>query len=709
MNIGGSFRELSKLEERLMPNLIYRAVATCGTLGYGYPKESLQSALKGRVDAIVCDGGSMDPGPYYLGTGEPYFGRDAVKADYRRMVAAGQRLGCPVIIGSSGMAGGNRNVDWMIGIAREVIAELDIRNAQVAVIRSELDPEIVVKEVRAAALRPTGAGPALDEVTLRDSTIVGQMGVHPLIAALEAGAQYIIAGRSCDAALFAADMIRRGIDPGLAYHVGQVLECGALVCDPGSPSDCLVAEIYDDGSAVFASPNPARRCTPHSIAAHALYQESHPQLQFYPEGILSTENTQYFSRDGRDAGIRGSVFVCHGQPWPWSIKLEGAHRLGLRRTSLIYIDPADLAHIPGDVLVYGRNGVRAKPVEGSGRELGIIIETAAREQQDAVLLAQLVTQSLLHHGYPGRKTAAGNVAFPMSPNLVSFRQQDGRFGSIVPSGTRDPVFLANYAQIKSAVLKHIAEAFPAALANAELTITEADASNPAILLRTVARDRETLEVRHLQEIDRILSVATPRGTSRMNLDASDAYVWSLYHLLQNDRTIRDMFPITYFQANGDHWTEASTAYASYFEIGEKNYRGDVNNRTLSSIDDHAPGGTPIGSYRILDMASVIRSKDAGVNRLTFDIFFTSAENYEAALNSNQFTREKIAKTLGMPVGKVVGTFFVDACNAIKISVERPNISASMDERDVYGVQQQSVLEEMIIPFYPMALNATSSF
>ncbi len=109
------------------------------------------------------------------------------------------------------------------------------------------------------------------------------------------------------------------------------------------------------------------------------------------------------------------------------------------------------------------------------------------------------------------------------------------------------------------------------------------------------------------------------------------------------------------------------------------------------------------------MASVIRSKDAGVNRLTFDIFFTSAENYEAALNSNQFTREKIAKTLGMPVGKVVGTFFVDACNAIKISVERPNISASMDERDVYGVQQQSVLEEMIIPFYPMALTATSSF
>lgn len=692
-----------------MPNLIYRVVAPCGTLGYGYPKESLQSALKGRVDAIVCDGGSIDPGPYYLGTGKPYFGRDAVKADYRQMVAAGQRLGCPVIVGSSGMAGGNRNVDWMLDIAKEIFAELNVSNAKVAVIRSELNPGLVLKEAQAAALRPTGAGPTLDEETLRDSTIVGQMGIHPLIAALDAGAQYIIAGRSCDVALFASDMVRRGIDPGLAYHVGHILECGALACDPGSASDCLVAEVCDDGSAVFTSPNPARRCTPHSIAAHSLYQESHPQLQFYPEGILSTERTQYFSRDGRAAGIRGSTFICHGKPWPWSIKLEGVHRLGARKASFIYIDPADLSRIPDDVFVYGRNGVRPTPVEGFSCELGIVVETVAKQQHDAVLLAQIVTQSLLHHGYPGRKTAAGNVAFPMSPNLISFKRQDGQFGSIVSSGTRDPVFVANYPQIKSAVLKHVAEAFPAALANAEVVITEADAANPAILLRTVDRDREMLELRHRQEIDRIISVATPRGSSRMNLDASDAYVWSLYHLLQNDRVIRDMFPITYFRADGDRWTEEGTDRAHYFEIGEKSYSGDVDNRILSSIADHAPSGTPFGSHRILDMASVIRSKHAGVNRLTFDILFTSAENYEAALNSNQFTRENIAKVLGLPVGKIVGTFFVDACNAIKISVERPNISASINERDLFGVQQQSVLEEMNIPFYPMALAEASSF
>ena len=403
-----------------MPKLIYRVISACGALGYGYPKESLEAALKGRVDAIVSDGGSMDAGPYYLGTGTEYFEREAVKADFRHMVAAGKRIGCPVILGSSGMAGGNRNLNWMVDVAKEIFAELDVQDASVAVIGAELSPETAIAELRKGALRATGRGPDLSEQALRESTIVGQMGIHPLITALESGAQYILAGRSCDVALFASDMIRSGIDAGLAYHVGHVLECGALACDPGSPSDCLVAEIYDDGSALFSAPNPTRRCTAYSIAAHSLYEESHPQLQYYPEGILAMEKTQFFSKDSRTAGIRGSRFVRTGKPWPLSIKLEGSRRLGSRKVSLIYIDPADLRKIPKDVLVYGRNGVSATPVDGSQRELGIIIETSAKTQEAAVMLASLLTHYLIHYGYPGRKATAGNIAYPLSPNLVSF-------------------------------------------------------------------------------------------------------------------------------------------------------------------------------------------------------------------------------------------------------------------------------------------------
>jgi hypothetical protein len=77
--------------EKTMAKLIYRVVSVCGALGYGYPKESLEEALKGGVDAIISDAGSMAAGPYYLGTGLEYFEREAVKADYRHMVEAGNQ------------------------------------------------------------------------------------------------------------------------------------------------------------------------------------------------------------------------------------------------------------------------------------------------------------------------------------------------------------------------------------------------------------------------------------------------------------------------------------------------------------------------------------------------------------------------------------------------------------------------------------------
>jgi Domain of unknown function (DUF4387)/Acyclic terpene utilisation family protein AtuA len=693
-----------------MANLIYRVVSACGALGYGYPKESLDRALKGRIDAIISDAGSMDAGPYYLGTGTEYFERDAVKVDYRHMVEAGNRLGVPVILGSCGMAGGDRNLAYMIDVAKEVFAELGIVNAKVAVIGAELDPEIVIKELKAGTLRSTGLGPELDEGALRESTIVGQMGIHPLVTALESGAQYIFAGRSCDVALFASDMIRRGIDAGLAYHVGHVLECGALACDPGSPSDCLVAEINDDGSALFVAPNPTRRCTSYSIAAHSLYEESHPELQFYPEGILAMEKTAFFSHDARTAGIRGSRFVRAGKPWPWSIKLEGARRLGARKVSLLHIDPADLPKVPADVLVYGRNGVQARSVAAGQRELGIIIETTAKSGEAAVLLASLLTHYLIHYGYPGRKATAGNIAYPLSPNLVSFRRANGLFGAIVPSGTRDPVFFANYDKIKNAVINLIEAEFPMALKDATYRIIDADETAPIILIRTIDRDAASLAARHTAEVARITKLVAPKSGSLIGLDTPDAYEWTLYHLLQNEDVIKKvMFPIAYYDAKGSNWTKTGEARPNYFDIGETGYSGSVDDRTLSLIQEVPVSGPYVGEHRLLDMAVVIRSKDAGINRLTFDIIFTSGENYEIALSSNLFTRESVARITDVPIDRVVGTFFVDTCNAIKITIDRPNISASPDERDVFGAQQQSAIENLSVPVYAQALAKGSSF
>ena len=693
-----------------MSKLIYRVVSACGALGYGFPKASMDKAIEGRVDAIVSDAGSMDAGPYFLGTGTQYFEREAVKADYTHMVRAGLATGAPVILGSCGMAGGDRNLQWMLDVAKEVFAELAVRDARVATISAELDPELVIRELKAGALLPTGDGPALDEQALRDSVIAGQMGIHPIITALQAGAKYIFAGRSCDVALFAADMVRQGIDAGLAYHVGHVLECGALACDPGSPSDCLVAEVYDDGSAVFVAPNPQRRCTPYSIAAHSLYEESHPQLQFYPEGVLLMDQTEFFARDARSAGIRGSRFVHAGAPWPWSIKLEGARRLGARKVSLMHIAPADLPKVPADLLVYGRNGVMSRAVEGNERELGLIVETTAKTRDAAETLASLLTHYLVHFGYVGRKATAGNIAYPMSPNLMSFQREDGLWGAIVPSGTRDPVFFQNYAKVKAGAIASIEAGFPEALANASYRIIEADAQHPAILLRSIDTDPARLAARHAAAVAEITRVLTPLPGSQLHIDAADAYAWSLYHLLQNVELIQGtMFPVKLWHADGASWLQDGELRPRYFDIGLQDFHGELDDRTLSLIADAPPAGEPELMQPLLDMAVVIRSKNAGINRLTYDIVFHSCADYEAALHANLFHKAQVARLLGLPAQHVVGSFFVDSCNAIKITIDRPNLSASADEHDVFGAQQQSTLEALRVPVYAQHLAAASAF
>jgi hypothetical protein len=684
--------------------LIYRVVATCGGLGAGFPQESLQKALLGRIDAVIADAGSMNAGPYYLGSGGQYFERDAVKNDFRKMVEAALHTDAPVILGSCGMAGGDRNLDWMLEVAREVFGELDVCDAKVAVIRSELDPAIVIDELRAGALRPVGTGLFLDEPSLRESTIVGQMGIHPLLTALLSDAKYIFAGRSCGAALFAAGMIRRGIAPGLAYHVGHVLACGALACDPGSPSDCLVAEIYDDGSAVFIPPDENRCCTPYSIAAHSLHGQAHPHLQFYPEGVLAMTRAEFFAVDTRRAGIRKSRFYRTAKPWSLSIKLEGARRAGLCKVSLVQLDPADLHAIPGDILVYGRNGVQESHCVPSEQELGIIVRTRARTAAAADKLASLLMHYLIHYDYPGRKSTAGNIACPLSPNRVSFRYADGSYGAIVPGGTRDRVLLANYVSIRQGVVDLVQREFPEALAEAEYRFVEADAERPVALLRTVDRDADALARRHRAEIERIASVASVGAGSLLDLDATDAYEWTLYHLLQNEDVIRNrLFPVHYYHANGREWSKAGDARADYFDVGEPAGAQNLDDRTLSVIEDAPPSGmpsgTPSGSQRLLDIARVIRSQDAGINRLTFDVLFVSKDAYEAALGSNFFCARNVADELGFEPASVVGTYFVDNCNAIKITVERPIISASLGERDGFGTQQQSVLEQMVIPMF----------
>ena len=51
-------------------------------------------------------------------------------------------------------------------------------------------------------------------------------------------------------------------------------------------------------------------------------------------------------------------------------------------------------------------------------ELGIVIEAVGSTPEAADSLCSITRSTLLHYGYPGRISTAGNLAFPFSPSDV---------------------------------------------------------------------------------------------------------------------------------------------------------------------------------------------------------------------------------------------------------------------------------------------------
>jgi hypothetical protein len=100
-----------------------------------------------------------------------------------------------------------------------------------------------------------------------------------------------------------------------------------------------------------------------------------------------------------------------------------------------------------------------------------------------------------------------------------------------------------------------------------------------------------------------------------------------------------------------------------------------------------------------DMVKVLRSKDAGVNTTTYDIFFRSEKEYRQALDSNAFTKRSVAGILGVSEEQIIGTFRADPCYAIKISRYREMISGVPGSPDGFGAQQHMKIELMQLPIY----------
>lgn len=95
--------------------------------------------------------------------------------------------------------------------------------------------------------------------------------------------------------------------------------------------------------------------------------------------------------------------------------------------------------------------------------------------------------------------------------------------------------------------------------------------------------------------------------------------------------------------------------------------------------------------KITELASVIRSKNAGPFQLTFDFIFKTGEIYEKVKATGAINKELIARLYNLPVERVISVISYDPARAIKATIERPRPSGALGETDVYGAQQHAPL------------------
>lgn len=420
-----------------------RVLVPVGMLGGGIPPGTVERGIALGADVIAVDAGSTDSGPHSLGTATPKTARTAVARDLRILLRAAAGAGVPLIVGSCGTSGTDAGVTWVHDIAQEIATEdgLVLRLACLYSEQQPADVELLRAADRIHPLEP--AGPLDASTVARCTHIVGLMGHEPIAAAIADGVDVVLAGRATDTALIAAVPLLRGLPPGPVWHAAKIAECGGL-CTTDPRSGGVLVTLDATGFEIEPLAQSAA-CTPHSVAAHMMYENADPFRMREPGGTLDTSRATYTAVDDRRVRVEGSVFESAEQ---YTIKLEGAAPAGYQTMLLSGIrDPQILSRLDewcervltylhsqiaelfglaaGDydlqIRRYGYDAVlgaaepaRHNSVGDPPREVGIVFLATATDQATATQLAKFANPVLLHAPLDGQE-ALPSFAFLSSP------------------------------------------------------------------------------------------------------------------------------------------------------------------------------------------------------------------------------------------------------------------------------------------------------
>lgn len=101
--------------------------------------------------------------------------------------------------------------------------------------------------------------------------------------------------------------------------------------------------------------------------------------------------------------------------------------------------------------------------------------------------------------------------------------------------------------------------------------------------------------------------------------------------------------------------------------------------------------------RLADIAKTIRSKNAGVDKITFDIIFRTEDEYRLVCRSGVITRATISELYNLRQDRITDFEEFDPVFAIKFSILRERPSGSPGDPDIFGAQQYAPLMDIIVP------------
>ncbi|KAH7198869.1 uncharacterized protein B0J16DRAFT_280795, partial [Fusarium flagelliforme] len=431
-----------------MDKPICQIITPVGMLGYGFDEKLTYHELTcldpNIPTAIILDSGSTDSGPQKLALGSMTSPRSSYVKDLSKLLKLVHIFHVPLIFASAGGDGTDEHVREMEEIIKEITEEVGNSDYSFNTISlfSNINKDIILERFKQGRL--TGCGscvpPASEEEIQSSLRVVAQMGYEPFLDAMNANPNFdiIIGGRAYDPSPYAAYCVHQlmrqtGITDeqlhsslGGFLHMGKILECGGQCSTPKSHG--AVATVYASGLFDVRPLAPDSVCTPLSVAAHTLYENTRPDVLRGPGGSIHLDNSHYEQlSDGRTVRVSGSKYRSSEEDGtPYQFKLEAARIVGYRSMFMgsvkdyilisqidkvlarvkLYVaqqHPEITSHWKLDFHVYGKGQFPG--------QLFIVAEALASTQQLANSIASKARVGMIHAPYPGQKATAGNFGF----------------------------------------------------------------------------------------------------------------------------------------------------------------------------------------------------------------------------------------------------------------------------------------------------------